>query len=367
LKDYYSILGVGKDATKEDLKKAYRKLALKYHPDRNQGDKASEDKFKEISEAYACLSDTEKRAHYDRFGTADGFGGGGFGGFSGDFGDIFEDIFSGFFGGFAGQGGRTRAARGADLRYDIEISLFEAATGIDREITLPRWENCETCGGSGAKKGESPEKCPGCNGSGQVRFQQGFFSVSRTCGKCGGNGTIIKNPCSDCKGEGKIRKKRTISVKVPPGVDTDTRLRMTGEGELGHHGGPPGDLYIFVTVQPHPFFIRRGKDIHCEMPITFGTAALGGEVEVPTLNGTEKMKVPSGTQSGHEFRIKGNGMPVIGGRSKGDQIVHVYIDVPKKLNAKQKELLEEFETISAENSSKSFMDRFKDLFSSTGK
>lgn len=365
MKDYYSILGVGKDATNEDLKKAYRKLAMKYHPDRNQGDKDAEDKFKEISEAYACLSNEEKRAHYDRFGTADGMGGG-FGGFSGDFGDIFEDIFSGFFGGgFSGQR-RTRAARGADLRYDIEISLFEAATGTEKEITVPRWETCETCNGSGARKGESPERCPGCNGSGQVRFQQGFFSVSKTCGKCGGAGTIIKNPCSDCRGEGKIRKKRKISVKVPEGVDTDTRLRMTGEGELGQFGGPPGDLYIFINVKPHPFFHRRGKDIYCEMPISFATASLGGEVEVPTLDGTEKMKVPSGTQSGHEFRLKGNGMPVIGSRSKGDQVVHVYIDVPKKLNSRQKELLEEFENISATNTSKSFMEKFKDLFSSTG-
>jgi len=365
LKDYYGILGVGKDATNDELKKAYRKLAMKYHPDRNQDDKEAEEKFKEISEAYACLSNAEKRAHYDRFGTTEGMGAG-FGGFSGDFGDIFEDIFSGFFGGFGGQR-RTRATRGADLRYDIEISLFESANGTEKEITIPRWETCETCNGSGAKKGESPEQCPGCKGSGQVRFQQGFFSVSKTCGKCGGTGTIIKNPCSDCKGEGRIRQKRKISVKVPAGVDTDTRLRMTGEGELGQYGGPPGDLYIFVNVTPHPFFLRRGKDIYCEMPISFATASLGGEVEVPTLDGTEKMKIHSGTQSGHEFRLKGNGMPVIGSRSKGDQIVHVYIDVPKKLNARQKELLEEFESIAASDTSKSFMDKFKDLFSSTGK
>jgi molecular chaperone DnaJ len=355
---------VRKDATDEELKKAYRKLAMQYHPDRNPGDKGSEEKFKEISEAYSVLSNAEKRTHYDRFGTSEGLGAGA--GFGGNFGDIFEDIFSGFFGGFSGQS-RTRAARGADLRYDIEISLFDAASGTEKEIRIPRWEDCPTCGGSGSKPGESPVQCPNCRGTGQVRYQQGFFSISKTCGKCSGKGTIIQHPCTECKGEGRIRKQRTLSVKVPAGVDTDTRLRMSGEGESGSYGGPPGDLYIFINVLPHPFFKRRGKEIFCDFPISFTTAVMGGEVEVPILEGTEMMKVPAGTQSGHEFRLRGRGMPAVGSKSKGDHIVRVYIEVPKKLNSRQKELLEEFEKISHSDSSKSFMEKFKDLFSASGR
>ncbi|MGE5894561.1 MAG: molecular chaperone DnaJ [bacterium] len=367
MKDYYATLGIGRDASDEEIKKAYRKLALKYHPDHNPDDKGSEEKFKEVSEAYSCLSNPEKRAHYDRFGTTEGVGAGaGFGGFGASFGDMFEDIFGDFFGGFTGQR-KQRAARGADLRYDVEISLFEAASGTEKEITIPRWETCPACNGSGSKPGEGPVRCSGCNGSGQVRYQQGFFSISKTCGKCNGKGTIIKNPCQECRGEGKVRKKRTLQVKIPAGVDSDTRLRMTGEGELGSFGGHPGDLYIFVHVQQHPFFHRRGKEIYCRLPVSFGTAALGGDVEVPTIEGVEKLKIPAATQSGHEFRLRGKGMPGLGGKGRGDQVVEIVIEVPKKLNARQKELLEEFEKISQAHSSKSFMDRFKDLFSQTEK
>lgn len=364
MKDYYSILGVDKNASDDEIKKAFRTLALKYHPDRNLGNKESEEKFKEINEAYSCLSDPQKRASYDRFGTTEGVGAG-FGGFGGNFGDIFEDFFGDIFGTFTGQR-RTRAARGSDLRYDIDITLFDAAFGAEREIHVPRWEDCETCKGTGVMPGKSPVKCTACNGSGQIRFQQGFFSVSKTCGKCHGKGTLIKDPCRGCKGEGKVKRDRRLSVKVPPGVDAGTRMRMAGEGELGTHGGPPGDLYIFVNVEEHAFFNRNGKDIYCDVPIHYTTAALGGEVEVPTLDGSETIKIPSGTQSGHEFRLKGKGMPVLGSRAKGDQIVRIYIDVPKKLNARQKQLLEEFDKIGGNGTAKSFMDKFRELFSPAG-
>ncbi len=364
MSDYYNILGVERNASDEEIKKAFRQLALKHHPDRNQGDKAEEEKFKEINEAYSCLSDPQKRAHYDRFGSTEGMGAG-FSGFGG-FGEVFEEFFGDIFGGFGGRQ-RTRASRGSDLRYDIDISLFEAATGVEREIEIPRWEECTICGGSGAKPGKGPVTCQTCSGSGQVRFQQGFFSVARTCGDCGGAGSIITDPCDDCKGEGRTKKKRTISIKIPPGVDSGNRLRMTGEGELGAHGGPPGDLFIFINVERHPFFIRDGKDILCGMPVSYTTAVLGGEIEVPTLTGTEKIKVPSGTQSGHQFRLKGKGMPVLGRKSKGEQVVKIYIDVPKKLNAEQKKLLKELDKISGNGTSKGFMDKFKDMFSQAEK
>ncbi len=366
--DYYKTLGVDRNASDEELKKAYRKLAMQYHPDRNQGDKGSEEKFKEINEAYSCLADPQKRAHYDRFGTTEGMGAGaGFGGFGANFGDIFEDIFGDFFGGGFGGQRRARPARGADLRYDIEITLFDAAFGADKEIRIPRWENCGSCGGTGAKAGTSPQTCTTCNGSGQVRFQQGFFSVAKTCSTCGGTGSVIKDPCGDCNGEGKVRKKRTLSVKIPPGVDMGNRLRMSGEGEGGVYGGPPGDLYIFINVETHPFFKRSGKTIFCEVPVSYTTAALGGEIVVPTLQNEEKIKVPAGTPSGHEFRLKGKGMPDLNLRSRGDQIVKIYIDVPGKLSAEQKELLKEYDKISGNGTQKSFMDRFKDLFTSAEK
>jgi molecular chaperone DnaJ len=365
MKDYYRILGVPRDATQEEIKKAYRKLALKYHPDRNPNDKEAEEKFKEINEAYACLSDPEKRAKYDRFGTVDGFefSDAGFDSFASAFSDIFEDIFGDFFGTFTGQRRRTRPKRGADLRYDLSISLEEAVRGCEKEITIPRWVSCELCGGSGAKPGSGPVRCPECGGSGYVRFQQGFFSVSRTCPRCGGSGTYIVTPCRACNGEGRVRKYRTVSVKIPPGVDNGSRLRISGEGELGSHGGPPGDLYIIISVKPHKFFKRQGLDLYCEVPITFPQAVLGGEIEVPTLYGTEKLKIPAGTPSGKEFVLRGKGVPRLGGHSRGDQIVRVYIDVPKKLTPRQKELLQEFARLSGDEVQKSFVDKLKDFFS----
>ncbi|GBD99557.1 chaperone protein DnaJ [bacterium BMS3Abin07] len=365
--DYYNVLGVSRNASDEEIKKTFRKLALKHHPDRNQGDKAAEDKFKEINEAYSCLSDPQKRANYDRFGTAEGIGAGaGFGGFNSSFGDVFEEFFGDFFGGFAGHG-RQRPAKGADLRYDIEITLYEAAFGTDKEVEIPRWEGCPTCGGTGAKPGKGPETCKNCNGTGQVRFQQGFFSVAKTCGRCGGKGSVIKDPCNECRGDGRVKRRRKLSVMIPPGVDAGTRLRMTGEGEIGSYNGPPGDLYIFVNVQPHPFFKRFGRNIRCDVPISYTTAVLGGEIDVPTLEDKERIKVPAGTQSGQEFRLRGKGVPVVGSRSKGDQIVKVYIDVPKKLTPEQKTILREFEKVSANGTSRNFIDKFRDIFSATEK
>jgi molecular chaperone DnaJ len=365
MKDYYRILGVPRDASQEEIKKAYRRLALKYHPDRNPNDKEAEERFKEINEAYACLSDPEKRARYDRFGTVEGFefSDTGFDSFASAFSDIFEDIFSDFFGTFTGQRRRTRPKRGADLRYDLSISLEEAVKGCEKEITIPRWVNCDLCGGSGANPGSGPVRCPECGGSGYVRFQQGFFSVSRTCSRCGGSGTYIVTPCRACNGEGRIRKYRTVSVKIPPGVDNGSRLRISGEGELGSHGGPPGDLYIIITVKPHKFFKRQGLDLYCEVPITFPQAVFGAEIEVPTLYGTERLKIPAGTPSGKEFVLKGRGVPRLGGHSKGNQIVRIYIDVPKKLTPRQKELLQEFARLSGDEVQKSFMDKLKDFFS----
>ncbi len=365
MKDYYSVLGVERNATDEELKKAYRKLALKYHPDRNQGQKDAEDKFKEINEAYSCLSDQQKRAHYDRYGTLDGMGSGAdFSSFSSSFTDIFEDVFGDFFGGSSfGGSRRTRPQKGNDLRYDLSINLEEAAFGAEKEISVPRWQNCDTCYGSGAADGKSPTSCQTCQGTGQVRFQQGFFSVSKTCSRCNGTGSIIDDPCRSCKGTGKVKKTRNISVKVPPGVDTNTRLKMTGEGELGLNGGPPGDLYIFISVEKHPIFIREGEHIICEVPVTFTIAALGGEIEVPKLMNTERLKIPPGTPSGRMFRLKGEGIQKLGGYSRGDLIVKIYIDVPKKLNQRQKELLEEFAEISGDDVTKSFADRLKGIFS----
>ncbi len=360
MKDYYDILGVDRNASEADLKKAFRQLALKYHPDRNPGDKEAEDKFKEINEAYSCLSDAEKRANYDRFGTAEGVGAG-FNHFGGGFGDIFEDIFGDFFGTFSGQR-RTRPAKGSDLRYDLEITLMEAAFGVEKIIEVPRWENCAECNGSGAAPGKGPVTCSNCKGTGQVRFQQGFFSVSKTCGKCQGEGKIITDPCKKCKGKGKVKKYREIIVKIPPGVDNGLKLRMTGEGELGFHGGPPGDLYIVLGVAEHEFFKREGLEIYCRVPISFPQAALGAEIEVPTLDGVSKLKIPAGTPSGKPFHLKGKGMPRLGSSAKGDQIVIVNIEVPKHLTARQKELLEEFAKINGDEISKGFKDKLKDLF-----
>jgi molecular chaperone DnaJ len=365
MKDYYEILGVSRDASDMDIKKAFRQLALKYHPDRNPENKESEDKFKEANEAYSCLSDPAKRAHYDRFGTAEGVGAG-YGPFGAGFGDIFEDIFGDFFGTFSGQR-RARPAKGRDLRYDLDISLMEAALGTEQKIEVPRWEDCPECAGTGSAPGKMPISCQHCKGTGQVRFQQGFFSISKTCNKCGGAGKVITDPCAGCKGDGKVRKFKNISVKIPPGVDTGSRLRILNEGEMGMNGGPRGDLYIILNIEEHPFFQREGNDLFCEIPISFPQAALGAEVEVPTLEGYANLKISAGTSSGRIFHLKGKGMPKLGGNGKGDQIVRVYVDVPKKLTAKQKELLDEFARITGDEVSKSFKEKIKGLFSTSEK
>jgi molecular chaperone DnaJ len=364
MKDYYKILGVSSEATQDEMKKAFRQLALKYHPDRNQGNKDAEEKFKEINEAYSCLSDPEKRAHYDRYGTLDGLGAGAGFGPGAPFSDVFDDLFGDLFGAFTGAR-KPRPAKGADLRYNLDISLEEAAFGVEKKIRVPRWQSCDVCAGSGAEPGHPPVTCPGCKGTGHVRFQQGFFSVSKTCGKCQGGGRMITHPCNRCAGQGSTKVQRELSVRVPPGVDTGSRLRVTGEGDPGALGGPPGDLYVVLTVAEHPFFIRDGMDIHCQMPVSFTKAVFGGEIEVPTLDGSTRLKIPAGSQSGKSFHLRGKGMPRVGSNHRGNQIVTVYIDVPKKLTPRQRELLEDFAKISSEahDEEKGFKERLKDLFS----
>lgn len=365
MKDYYGILGVSRDASEADLKKTFRQLALKYHPDRNPDDKESEEKFKEINEAYSCLSDPEKRANYDRFGTAEEVGPG-FSPFGAGFGDIFEDIFGDFFGTFTGQR-RPRPTKGNDLRYDLDITLMEAAFGTEKTIEVPKWETCIECRGTGSAPGKGPVTCSHCKGTGQIRFQQGFFSISKTCGRCNGAGKIITDPCKACKGTGTVRRSKDITVKIPAGIDSGSRLRITGEGDPGLYGGPPGDLFVILNVEEHPFFKREGTDLFCEVPISFPHAALGAEIEVPTLDGISKIKIPAGTSSGRIFHIKGAGLPKVGGHVRGDQIVRVYVDVPKKLTTRQKELLEEFARINGDEIAKSFKEKLKDIFSGAQK
>jgi molecular chaperone DnaJ len=367
-RDYYEVLGLSRTASDDEIKKAYRKLALKYHPDKNPDDgRAAEERFKEISEAYQVLSDAERRGLYDRFGHA-AFAQGGPGGAGFDFGagfeDIIGDLFGDFFGTGRGRGGRGQGRRGQDLRYELEIAFEEAAFGCEKVISVPRLSACETCKGRGAKPGTSPKTCPQCRGSGQVRFQQGFFSIAKTCGHCNGQGTIIANPCTTCGGTGVQRRTHQLNIKIPPGVDNGSRLKLRGEGEAGPNAGTAGDLYVVLHVADHPLFLREGNDVICDVPLSFAQAALGAEVDVPTLEGPNRLKVPPGTQSGQVFRLKGRGIPDVNGYGRGDEIVRIVVETPRKLSARQRELLEEFARISGEEVhplSKSFLEKVKSM------
>lgn len=371
-RDFYEVLGLNKDASEEDIKKSYRKLAMKYHPDRNPDNPKAEEQFKEAKEAYEMLSDDQKRAAYDQYGHAgveQGAGAGGFGGagFGDAFGDIFGDIFGG---GGGGRGQRNNVYRGADLRYNMEISLEDAAKGSETKIRIPVQANCETCKGSGAKPGKSPVTCTTCNGHGQVRMQQGFFSVQQTCPKCHGAGKIIKedDKCGTCHGAGRTKINKTLTVKIPAGVDEGDRIRLSGEGEAGVNGGPTGDLYVVVHLKQHDIFQRDGGNLHCEMPISFTTAALGGEIEVPTLGGSAKMKIPHETQTGAVFRLRSKGIKPLRSSEHGDLMVHVVVETPVKLTDKQKDLLREFDVSTQADSgkhsprSKGWLDKVKDFF-----
>lgn len=370
-RDYYEVLSVPKAATTDDIKKAYRKLALQFHPDRNPGNKQAEEKFKEISEAYEVLSDTEKRQAYDQFGHAGaqaGFGGfrqgqagGGFGGFEDLFGDVFED----FFGTRRTRGGarRSRGYPGEDLKHVVTVSFEEAAFGKKIKLDIPKEAACETCHGSGAKPGTKPTACTKCHGTGEVRFQQGFFSIARTCDRCGGEGTMNADPCTTCRGRGKIKAQKKIEITIPPGIDSGQSLRVTGEGNAGAKGGPAGDLYIVVQVSEHDFFTRENNDVLCNIPISFAEAALGASVEVPTLYGKVEMKIPSGTQGGKVFRLHGKGFPSVHGYGKGDQLVEIVVEIPTKLSSEQKELLKKFgELGDGEPMRKGFVDKMKKIF-----
>jgi molecular chaperone DnaJ len=359
-RDYYDVLGISRNASADEIKKAYRQLALQFHPDRNPGDKGAEERFKEANEAYSVLSDADRRAQFDQFGHA-GPTGQGFADFTG-FG--VEDIFNDFFGGFFGGGG-GRTARGADLRYNLSIGFEESVFGTEKEIVVPRVGTCGDCSGTGARKGSRPERCGACNGRGQVTVQQGFFSIRRTCGRCGGSGQVVKDPCGTCSGAGRVRESRSLKVKIPPGVDNGTRLKLRGEGEASPASGPAGDLYVVLTVGEHPFFVRNGADLFCEVPITFPQAALGATVEVPSLSGKKTLTIPAGTSSGHEFVMRGEGVAQLNSSRRGNLVIRVLIEVPKKLSRRQRELLSEYQLLSEESPgpiTRNFFEKVREIF-----
>jgi molecular chaperone DnaJ len=364
-RDYYEVLGVARDATDQQIKSAYRKLAIKYHPDKNPGDKNAEEMFKEAAEAYSVLSDPERRDRYDRYGHS-----GMAGGFSGfdptifaDFGDILGDFFG--FGDVFGTRRRGGPERGADLRYDLKIAFREAAHGVKTKIKIPRQDTCESCSGRGTARGKSPVTCPNCRGTGQVRYQQGFFSISRTCGNCNGAGKVIRDPCEACQGNGRVRKEKILEIKIPAGVDNGARLRIQGEGEAGAHGGPPGDLYVVIYIEEHPFFQRQGNNIYCQVPISFTQAVLGAEITVPSLDGEERLKIPEGTQSGTVFRLRNKGIVSLGERGRGDQFVAVNVVTPAHLTREQRQLFMQLAEINQKEDAsqeRNLFEKVKDIF-----